>query len=299
MGPQDSMAVSSKPNAIRAAPGMKNSQRGLYMSRNFRCRQPSRQVLRCGGRLRPSGCSVVGTSTIIRPASELRTTISLANSMPGRPEPEIAHRSGPEGAQPAVEIAHRKAEEQASQEAEHRVAQILVEERHGTRRDAAGEAVADDDVGAAAQLVYKETEVGEIVAVVGVAHHHIAAAGRFDAAEQRSPVAALGNTHDASAELRGDPRRSVGAAVVGDDDFACNGIGLQEGFRLPDAGGERSGLVQTGQQDSELNTRFHLLRFRSAQHEFDPGLHRIHRARTMLYPQGPSAAFPQCNAHST
>ena len=43
---------------------------------------PSRQVRRCGGRLRPSGERVVGTSARRRLAREDLTTISLANSMP-------------------------------------------------------------------------------------------------------------------------------------------------------------------------------------------------------------------------
>ena len=41
-------------------PGIRNSQRGLYISRNLRCRQPSRQVLRCDSRLRPSTPNLVG-----------------------------------------------------------------------------------------------------------------------------------------------------------------------------------------------------------------------------------------------
>lgn len=129
-----------------------------------------------------------------------------------------------------------------------------------------------------APLVDKVSQVGEIVAVVGIAHDDIAATGRFDAAERRSPVAALRNIHDAGAEIRGDPRRSIGAAVVGDDDFARNGIGLQEGLRLPDAHGERLRLVQTGHQACEFNLSLLLLPFHLAQHEFDPRLHLKHRA---------------------
>ena len=41
---------------------------------------------------------------------------------------------------------------------------------HGARLDAAGEAVAHDEVVAAAQRVDERAEVGEVVAVVGVAH---------------------------------------------------------------------------------------------------------------------------------
>ena len=40
--------------AISAAPGNRNSQRGLNINRKRRCRQPSRQLCRCGGLDLPS-----------------------------------------------------------------------------------------------------------------------------------------------------------------------------------------------------------------------------------------------------
>jgi len=70
------------PSAKTTRPGTKNSQRGLNRSRKRRWRQPSRQVCRCGGRLRPSLASVVGTSVMHCLASVALTTSSLANSMP-------------------------------------------------------------------------------------------------------------------------------------------------------------------------------------------------------------------------
>ena len=52
---------------------------------------------RCGGRVRPSGDKVVGTSEIFRPFSEDFTTISLANSIPVflKPSWQIASRENP------------------------------------------------------------------------------------------------------------------------------------------------------------------------------------------------------------
>ena len=63
-------------------PGYRNSQRGLYSSMKRRWRQPSRQGRRCGGRLRPSLSSVVGTSAMRMRCSVALMTISDANSMP-------------------------------------------------------------------------------------------------------------------------------------------------------------------------------------------------------------------------
>ena len=49
---------------------------------NRKCRQPSRHGFKCGGRERPSGCSVMGTSAIFNFLSVALMTISEANSMP-------------------------------------------------------------------------------------------------------------------------------------------------------------------------------------------------------------------------
>ena len=81
-GPVATSAPMTRPAMPTTRPGKKNSQRGLNSNRNRRCRQPSRQLRRCGGRLRPSLASVVGTSVIFWFARVAFTTISLANSMP-------------------------------------------------------------------------------------------------------------------------------------------------------------------------------------------------------------------------
>ena len=49
---------------------------------NRRCRQPSRHGFKCGGRDRPSGRSVTGTSAIFNCLKVDLMTISEANSMP-------------------------------------------------------------------------------------------------------------------------------------------------------------------------------------------------------------------------
>jgi hypothetical protein len=74
-GAGKSHAPSKTPTATNAIPGYKNNQRGLYSRKNRRVRQPSRQVRRCGGRLRPSGDKVVGTSATFRFSKVAFTTI--------------------------------------------------------------------------------------------------------------------------------------------------------------------------------------------------------------------------------
>ena len=49
---------------------------------NRKCRHPSRQGFKCGGRERPSGCSVIGTSAMRNDFKVALITISEANSMP-------------------------------------------------------------------------------------------------------------------------------------------------------------------------------------------------------------------------
>jgi hypothetical protein len=96
-GPIPSQTTPIAPSPVRTNAGYSSSHRGLNASRKRRCRQPSRQVRRCGARDRPSLWSTVGTSAIRRPPSAARTTISLANSMPSvcKPSPAIFSRRKP------------------------------------------------------------------------------------------------------------------------------------------------------------------------------------------------------------
>ena len=143
-GPKKSSADSSTPRAQSDRPGMKNSQRGLYISRNFRCRQPSRQVFRCGGRLRPSGFSVVGTSSDTQ-AGKRAAHHHLAGEFHARGvQVQAPDARGVEAAQAAMEIAEIDPEEQPAEIAQHRIAEIAVQRRHGAGLDAAPEAIAHD-----------------------------------------------------------------------------------------------------------------------------------------------------------
>src|SRR5262249_28738562 len=95
-------------------------------------------------------------------------------------------------------------------------------------------------------------EGGEVVTVVAVAHHHVAAACRFDSRAEGRTVAALGHGDDAGAELLGDGLRAVGAAVVGDDDLTGDAVPLDEAARLADAARQGADLVEAGHHDREF-----------------------------------------------
>ena len=107
------------------------------------------------------GASVVGTSSIRRPASAALATISLANSMPGVTRPRRWMASPRKAPQATVKIADAGAEEQAPDEAEHRIAQITMQQGHGARRDAALEAIAHHQIGAGPQRCDDRLETGE------------------------------------------------------------------------------------------------------------------------------------------
>ena len=92
-----------------------------------------------------------------------------------------------------------------------------MERRHGAGGDAAGEAVAHDELVAGAQRGDEGVEIGEIVAVVGVAHDDVLAAGRLDAAGEGRAVAADRDRDDAGAFGGRDRLAAVGRAVVGDE----------------------------------------------------------------------------------
>ena len=151
--------ASSADDEQRRSPGYRNSQRGLNSSRKRRCRQPSRQLRRCGGRERPSGDSVVGTSVMRSPRIVAFTTISLANSMPGACRSSARIAVALEAAQAAMEIAARAAEEDAADGGQHRVAEIAVQRRHRAGLDAAVETVAHHQVVAVAQLLDEAVEL--------------------------------------------------------------------------------------------------------------------------------------------
>ena len=158
-----------------------------------------------------------------------------------------------EAAQAAVEVADRAGEEQAADEAQHRVAEVAVQEGHRAVLDAAAEAVAHDQVVAGPQALDEGFDVAEVVAAVGVAHDHVAAVGGFEAAHQRRPVALGGDVHDPRAEPAGDLLGAVGAAVVGDHDLADGARPLEPFLGHRDALPDRLLLVEARHHDRYLD----------------------------------------------
>ncbi len=150
----------------------------------------------------------------------------------GGPQSELPDRLAREAAQSAMEVADAAGVEDPPDRGKHRVADVAVLPRHRPRLDAALEAVAHNEVVALTQLRQEAVEVGEVVGIVGVAHHHVAAAGRLNAAEQRRAVALALHVHDPRAEGTGDLLAAVGRTVVHDHHGGS--------FRKPTKAGEGS-----------------------------------------------------------
>jgi hypothetical protein len=151
-----------------------------------------------------------------------------------------------------MEVAHRTAKEEPPDAAQHRVAEVAVQQRHGARRDAAGKAVAHHQVRALAQLGEKRVERAEIVAFVGVAHDHVLPARGLNPGAKRAAVAAAPFMDHPGAGPLGGLRGPVAAAVVDDEDFPRGAASLQIATGLRHARGHRLDLVETGHQDRQF-----------------------------------------------
>ena len=172
---------------------------------------------------------------------------------PGRLQVERHHAVPAEAAQAAVEVADLAAEEQPADEAEHRVAEVLVQRRHRPGRDPAPEAVAHHQVRALAQFVNERHQVGEIVAVVGVAHDHVFAVGGDDPAHQGVAVTLVADRYHPGAGAGGQPLTAVGAAVIGDQHLAADTAFGQESNSLADARRHGLCLVEARHDHGQLH----------------------------------------------
>ena len=121
---------------------------------------------------------------------------------------------------------------------------MTVQERHRPRFDPTAEAIAHHELITVAQTCEERAEVGEVVRVVGVAHHDIPAVGSVDPTEQGRPVATLRDIDDDCARITCELLRSVGRPVVGHDHLSEDAGALEPSTRLVDARRHGFRLVQ-------------------------------------------------------
>ncbi len=170
-------------------------------------------------------------------------------------EVQSVERVTRERPQPALAVADPEPGEQLQQERDRGRAHVAVAPRHGARRDAPGEAVADRHVVTLGQRLEQAAEVAEVVGIVAVAHHEPVAARLGESAAQRRSVASPGLVHDARPRRRGDVGRAVDRPVVNDHHLARGAGPFQPVLRLPDAHADRLLLVQARHDDGDERRR--------------------------------------------
>jgi hypothetical protein len=134
---------------------------------------------------------------------------------------------------------------------EERVADVAVQPRHRARLDVV-HPVADDHLGAVAQMLDEARDLPPVVGEVGVRHDDVAALRGREPGQVRAPVAAAGLRDDVRARLA----RQLGAAVVGvvvrDDDLALQPGILEHAQRLGHAPLDVPLLVEARDDDGHL-----------------------------------------------
>ena len=132
---------------------------------------------------------------------------------------EVLHGLAGKAAQTAMKVPYVGAEQQATDEAQHRIADIAVVPWHGAGRDAAGKAIAHHQIGTIAQFGNERVKAREVIAVIGVAHDDIGAIGCGDAGRKGRAIATLLDSDDPRAMGLGDALRPIGRAVIGNQHF--------------------------------------------------------------------------------
>ena len=174
--------------------------------------------------------------------------------------PRRVQRKAPDGVtakapQPAVRVRDPGPEEDVEDEGEHRVAEDAVQEGHGAVVDHSAKTRAHHQLVSLAQALEEARNVLECVAVVRVAHHHVATARRLDAGLERRAVSLLLHVDHVRAGLARQLRRAVARAVVGDQHLGLDSGRAACSQRLAHAGGHGLCLVQARHENRELDRR--------------------------------------------
>jgi hypothetical protein len=172
---------------------------------------------------------------------------------PGGGQVQAEDRLAPEGAQPAVEVPDPAVEEEPAEPAQQGIADDPVAPGHGRWLDAAPKAIAHDQVVSLAELLDQSWDGSEVVALIGVDDDDVLAPGCLDASTQGAAIATLRDLDDAGVAVPGDLDRAVGAPVVGDDDLTAESGGSEASLGDVNARGQGLGLVETGQDDRDVD----------------------------------------------
>src|SRR5580698_9733774 len=114
--------------------------------------------------------------------------------------------------------------QESPQETECWIAKILVQRRHGARFDATEEAIAHYEAGSVAQLSQKTRNVAKLVAVIRIGDQHVTSACCQNTCVQSGTIPPSVHVDHTCAPSNRNLRRTIGRAVVGDDDLTENAV---------------------------------------------------------------------------
>ena len=143
----------------------------------------------------------------------------------GRAEVQFVKSFLGESTEAAVEIVGGAAEEESADECQSGVPDPAVLPRHGAGDDFSAtcwHTAAHDEVCARAEFLDEGFDLGKVVAEIGVTHDEEFTLGRFHAVAEGVAVAFFGNIDNPCAELACYCLGSVGAAIIGDEDFTLD-----------------------------------------------------------------------------
>jgi hypothetical protein len=160
-----------------------------------------------------------------------------------------------EAAQAAMKIVDRRAEKKAPDEAENRVTQIAMKERHGARRNPSLESVAHHDLCPGSQALHVAVEPRKIIAVVGVTHDDKRAPGCFNPRHQRGAISWRCGVDHSRARCCCNRHGIVSGPVVRDHDLTDDPRILDVSARVPHAASHGSCLVQARHEHGQFNRR--------------------------------------------
>src|SRR5579871_1635981 len=121
-----------------------------------------------------------------------------------------------------MKISTMTAEEQPPNTGQDRIPKVLVQKRHGPRRDSAFETIAHDHVESSAQFLDERGNRGEVVAIIRISHDDELASCRSNTAAEGTPVAPGRHLHHARSHAFRYFDRSILASVIGNQYFAAN-----------------------------------------------------------------------------
>ena len=173
----------------------------------------------------------------------------------GAAQVKLFHKAGAERPHATVYVVNRCVEPPPGQRREHGISPHPVQEPHSAwfYRAAAGwEPAALHQFGTMGEWREKAGDLGEIVALIRVAHEDVSTAGGADSPHQRPAVAWFCDVDDAGALARRELHRAVSTAVVRDNDFSVDPLlpHRTQGFLDTAADGRR--LVEARHNHREL-----------------------------------------------